>query len=84
VAKKIDKGMPIPAPTNPREKYPIRELEVGDSFAVVLPTDPEEREAKLASVRATTFYYKKKYNIRCSTRQLRENGKRVLRVWRVE
>lgn len=84
MARKIEKGMPIPKPENPREKYPIRDLEIGDSFVVPLPSDPVEREAKTASVRSVTGYYKKKYGIRCATRLMRENGKRVIRVWRVE
>lgn len=64
----VEKGVPVPSGF----KYPLREMEVGDSFSA-----PWKERVKIA---VSGQKLKPK---RFATRVLIENGKRVCRVWRI-
>lgn len=64
----VEKGVPLPSAS----KYPLREMEVGDSFSA-----PWQERHRIA---VTGNKLKPK---RFATRVLVENGERVCRVWRI-
>jgi hypothetical protein len=66
---KIEKNIPIPI-----NKYPWREMELGDSFAVPLDS----------SVRNNLANVSKRLGIKLASRTVVENGARVRRIWRIE
>ena len=81
---KVDKGVPIPKYGTARRgsKYPIRDLLVGDSFAVPVPEG--RTPSQVQTIVSVTI---KRINIdgaKFTTRSLIENGERVIRCWRVE
>lgn len=72
---KIEKGIPIPAQGQRNTKYPLAQLEVGDSIAV---------ESKLANTMRSTFY---RYRVdhpgfAFVSRSITENDAEVIRFWR--
>lgn len=68
---KIEKGIPVPKDLRTVKKYPVAELEVGDSFFVPNMTS--------ASLGGTTSYYARKHNRKFTIR----NEGTGCRVWRV-
>lgn len=77
MAEPIETGIPIPPPGNGggrTPRYPLRELEVGDSFLV---TDPSVTQRRLGS-RLANFG---KETGRKFTQRRTPDG---IRVWRVE
>jgi hypothetical protein len=66
---KIEKNIPFPI-----NKYPWREMELGDSFAVPLNSPAT---SALSNVN-------KRYGIKFASRTVVENGARVKRIWRIE
>jgi hypothetical protein len=73
----IDKGVPIPPRQSP-SKYPLRQMEVGDSFEVKF--DPEEPyvRAKLR-MGASLQRYRTLHGWKFTTRK---TGPDTIRVWR--
>jgi hypothetical protein len=72
MAIKIEKGVPLP--TN-GSKYPFAEMEVGDSFAVLIKEENKIRAA------AGAYNSKHKGESRLSIRKLSDNS---FRCWKVE
>lgn len=68
----IERGIPVPKPVRP-EKYPFRELKVGESFLV-------DWEPKIVRVRYAAAMAAKRQKRKFATRQV-EGG---VRVWRIE
>ena len=66
---KIDKGIPIPRPGT--AKYPLDEMEIGDSIFI-----EGKKSDRFGSVIA--FYKPKKF----VTRTVEENGAKGIRIWR--
>lgn len=79
----IDKGVPIPPKTR-GTKFPIEDLEVGDSFCVVLPADPVAEKKLRNSIAGRVNYYQNKLSIRCITRSVIEKRVMKIRVWRTK
>ena len=76
---KIEKTVPLPSVIGSGRvvKYPIREMEVGDSFRFV------HDKALRSSIRASAyqaFRHTRKY----TTQTVVEDGKRWFRIWRVK
>lgn len=75
---KIDKGIPLPprGANGPRSRYPLADLEVGDSFfaPVVNGQEPRELLRRLSGLPAT--HKPKRFAMRTV-----EGG---VRVWRIE
>lgn len=72
---KIEKGVPIPAPSR-REyvsKYPWRRLEVGDSFFAA--------DKLISSMGIDNMRKKSGFNF--TARTVTENGVKGVRVWRI-
>jgi len=69
----IQKGLPIPPKSQGRYpcKYPLSQMEVGDSFFVPEPGHPNTKG------RAETLGFK------FTTRVVTENGVKGTRVWRI-
>lgn len=69
----IQKGIEIPPPSfgGRPTKYPIKKMEIGDSFVV----DKSERNGMGGYFRNLGF--------KCTTRNVVEDGKEVVRVWRI-
>jgi len=85
---KIDRGIPIPPRTVGRAgntdgavcKYPWHEMEIGDSF--VFPDGGNvSRAQRMASTNLVVRH--KMARSRFTTRTLTEDGRRVVRVWRI-
>ena len=74
----IDKGVPVPGAVV-RTKYPFGQMEVGDSFFV--PVTGSE-SAFAANLRASSSNWGKVNNAKFLVR-FEDDGKRILRVWRV-
>jgi len=75
----IDKGVPAPARNRPRgspPKYPFGDMAVGDSFS--WSADDSHR------VRTAAAQYGRVHQIKFTCETRKENGQRVVRVWRVE
>ena len=70
---KIEKGIPAPEYTTPRQKYPFTQMDVGDSFFAPVPA------VKLNNASARHKHLGKKFTIRAVT----ENGVAGARCWRV-
>ena len=68
----IDKDVPIPS--KGRTKYPLGEMNVGDSFLV------NKGAEKTSSLRMTVSIYGKKHNKKFTTRTTPDG----VRVWRIE
>lgn len=74
----IQKGLPIPEQRHGNEaKYPLRMMEVGDSFAV-----PVAKEKLGAMATALKSKGAKIAGRKFTTRRLVEDGKHVVRIWR--
>ena len=84
----IDRGIPV-APTPGRaeynSKYPTKDLDVGDSFAVPIPYD---KDAKTFSrtVASAVYSFARRRNLDWSfaVRILDEGGRDVVRIWRTK
>jgi len=74
---KFDKNIPLPSA---KAKYPLGEMEVGDSFAVPYDNAPQLRSAATSAPKMNPSCQGMKF----STRTLKEKGEKVLRVWRIE
>ena len=73
---KIDKGIPLPAAVGGRKpKYPLLDMQIGDSFFVAKPP---------SVMYATTSYYSKKYGGEFTLAKWEENGVSGTRIWRVK
>lgn len=75
---KIDKGIPIPPNPSGRptgSKYPLRDMQVGDSFFVANTTSQR--------VCGTMGNLSKRVGIKVAIRKVTENGVAGVRVWRV-
>lgn len=68
----IEKGIPIPPVTNTYSIYPLKEMEVGDSFVVSL----DELEKVL--------YYIKKFSKRSNAKFTRKKSGLTVRFWRIK
>lgn len=64
----IDKDIPIP-----KNKYPFREIEVGESFSVDNAIEP--------TLRSLASYYKKRYGFNYTVKRVSETQ---MRVWRTK
>jgi hypothetical protein len=73
----IDKGVPVPEPKGPRARYPLKYMEVGDSFFVP-DTAAKINPVRRAASWATKTYAPKRFTARTVT----ESGIRGVRVWR--
>ena len=71
---KIEKDVPIPAPSNNIGRYPFRQLNIGESVHI------EIGEAKFSSLRSRLTHIQQKTGARFATRKT-ETG---IRVWRIE
>ena len=73
---KIEKGVPLPSVGHDRRpsKYPIKDMQVGDSFFVPLEDDPIFTRA-----RQTIYVSARRCGVKVAVRK-KEAG---LRVWRV-
>lgn len=72
---RIIKSAPLPPPKAPRgskSRYPLLDLEIGDSFVV-----PAENAG---GVRTTAYQVAKRYGVKFSTRTLADGS---VQVWRV-
>lgn len=86
---KIDKNLPIPPrPRRKRtSKYPIADMEIGDSFFV--PTGPFKaaQDSKMKSIRTRLHYLRNEKRIephaRFEHRVVTEDGRTGVRVWRI-
>jgi hypothetical protein len=69
---KIEKGIPMP---NAEGKYPFKQMDVGDSFAVKV-------EDKRTSSRVSTYahYAGKRLGMKFTVRTI---DKKIVRVWRI-
>lgn len=72
---KIEKGVPLPRRDG---KYPFAKMEVGDSFAVEI-----ENENTPPRVSSYAHIGGKRLGMKFTVRSVVENGKKVIRVWRV-
>lgn len=80
----IEKGIPLPGTPGRgrRSKYPLDAMKKGDSFFV---QKNGEDLGKLQTSLAGSCQYKSKKTGRCfTTRQVKDNGKEGVRVWRVK
>jgi hypothetical protein len=75
----IESGIEVPKP-NYKEKWSFHRLEVGQSFAI--PYDEDEIE--VTRLRTAASAYNQRHRVRLTTRTVTEDGKKMLRVWRVE
>jgi len=75
---KIDKDVPLPVKMT-CNKYPLREMEVGDSFLHPLPYSREAMTKISNSVRG--WGYLQKPQIKFALRKTRDNN---IRIWRIE
>ena len=79
----IEKNVPMPTPTTGRpRRYPLPDMEVGDSFAVPIQgvmTPKGDKAALLVSSAAKQ--YSKRHGGKFVIRTDRENG--VVRCWRM-
>ncbi len=75
--QKVEKGVPVP----PRFKYPLPEMEVGDS--VFIKADDSKSPADLQNnINAAMYYYSNKTNKKFTSMIMyNENG---VRVWRIK
>lgn len=71
---KIEKGVEMPPPPAPRQRWPLGQMEVGDSFPV-----PKTHEN---NVRSTVSYWNRFKAMGVFTVRRMEDG--TLRVWRTE
>lgn len=82
---KIDKNIPIPNVCENRQgangysKYPWRDLEVGDSFAVPFLTPKSQ-----SRITALAAYQSRARGHKYVTRVTNEAGKKMVRLWRVK
>lgn len=76
--KDLDKNKPVPGRPVPQHlvKYPFADMKVNESFA-----KPKEDRKKVA---AAASMYGLRHGMRFVTRLVVENGKTVVRCWRVE
>lgn len=73
---KIETDIPMPGNRRVRSSYPLRQLEVGNSFAVQELDGPRVRYAMCQfSVRNAGWKF--------TTRTLVEDGETVVRCWRI-
>lgn len=80
---KIDKGVPIPK--GGRQRYPIPQLEVGESFFVeVVPPDDKNLRIKQAVLSTCTARVARKLGRKFTSRKVEEKGKHGIRTWRIE
>ena len=83
---KIDKARRLP-PRERKPKYPIADMEIGDSFFV--PTGPftNAQERKWATIRTSISVWRRTTNqqhVKFTYRMVTENpGRQGVRVWRV-
>lgn len=75
----IEKNVEIPSAGVTQKKYPLRELEVGDSFFV-----PGENAKAIGRVRNAAFQAGKVHGLAFTCRVVTESGVRGIRVWRTE
>lgn len=76
-AIKIEKGVPMPNPKGGRPPvYPWRDMAVGDSFAVPVPSGRGSAQRSAARLQA------KRHGGRYTCRTRVEDGVRVVRIWR--
>lgn len=75
---KIEKNLPIPPSGTGRPKYPLRDMEVGDSFFVPVPLINTLKFRNRLSSALT--YFGKRHSVQFITRSV-DDG---IRVWRVE
>lgn len=75
---KVDKGIKIPAVTNTGRptKYPLRTMEVGDSFFVPCSEKPRGISDSYSILR--------KDGLRFTQRKWTENGVKGHRIWRIK
>lgn len=73
----IEKGIEIPIRTDSRNKYPFRDMEIGDSFFV-----PNDNLPPSASKNFCQFVQPgaKRLGIKITTRKVKDG----FRVWRIE
>jgi hypothetical protein len=77
---KIESGIPLPKKgiVGRKTMYPVRDMKVGDSFAV------EGGPNVSASVWAAASRIGKIIGAKFTSRRVEEGGKRLTRIWRVE
>ena len=70
---RIDRGLPLPSARAVASKYPLRAMEVGDSFAV--PAD-----TPFGRIATAAFYFGKRNNRKYAVRTQPDGS---LRCWRI-
>ncbi len=64
--------------------YPFLEMEVGDSFALFLPRKDESKAKLRNKLYCAIKHCKAAYDIHCITRTVTEEGRKKVRVWRMQ
>lgn len=77
----VDKNVPIPPPQDRRNiKYPYKQLEVNDSFAV-----PIKEKRDIYTVMCGVHVRNKRHpDKQFTSRVVTENNKKCVRVWRIK
>lgn len=76
----IETGIPLPENTGRKRKYPFREMLVGNSFFVPCASYDECRRVQ-TSIHGNVRRFKPK---RFTSEVYNDEGKRGVRIWRVE
>ncbi len=72
----IEKGIPIPNMGTKKDKYPWRNMKIGDSFFVANKT--------VKIMGPCAHHIAKNRDMKFSVRTVEENGKKGVRIWRIE
>jgi hypothetical protein len=77
---KIESGIPLPKKSVGARvrKYPLRNMNVGDSITI------EGGVKEFASATGNASFVGRSTGWKFATRRIKEGGKNILRIWRVE
>ena len=83
---KIDKDIPVPSGSDRRcgeRKYPLKMMEVGNSFFVPLEKGDDLKRMANRLSQARQTYQKRNEGVRLTQRMWEEDGTVGIRIWRV-
>lgn len=80
---KIDKGVPVPAAFAAKERFPWREMAVGDSFFAPGYIQTKAQRKNGEPTIGLAFAKRLVPNSKWTLRMVEESGVRGVRVWRV-